>query len=249
MPHSKNNLLARASAVDLEDLGRKIKVVDLKHGQVLADTRQRVPHVYFPHSGILSAVVELESGWTIETGMVGKDGVFGAIQALDGKLSLNKVMVQVPGQASVVDAEHLKAVCLSSPEFLALLVNYENFFLGQVQQTTACNALHTVEQRMCKWLVRMYDLVGTDLPITQEFMAQMMGVQRTSVNGVATQLQSEGLISYRRGHVTIVNIDLVQRRACECQTTVREQYAHLFGNPEESSTKKSGATQTDLGEV
>jgi CRP-like cAMP-binding protein len=249
MPHSKNHLLARASPVDLEDLGRKIKVVDLKHGQVLADTRQRVPYVYFPHSGILSAVVVLESGWTIETGMVGKDGVFGAIQALDGKLSLNKVMVQVPGQASVVDAEHLKAVCQSSPEFLALLVNYENFFLGQVQQTTACNALHTIEQRTCKWLVRMYDLVGTDLPLTQEFMAQMMGVQRTSVNGIATQLQSEGLISYRRGHVTIVNIDLVQRRACECQTTVREQYADLFGNPEESSTAKSGVAQTDLGEV
>jgi Mn-dependent DtxR family transcriptional regulator len=95
----------------------------------------------------------------------------------------------------------------------------------------------------------MYDLVGTDLPLTQEFMAQMMGVQRTSVNGVATQLQSEGLISYRRGHVTIVNIDLVERRACECHTTVREQYADLFGSPEKSSPETSGAAQTNLGEV
>jgi DNA-binding transcriptional regulator YhcF (GntR family) len=194
-------------------------------------------------------VVELENGWTIETGMVGKDGVFGATQALDGKFSLNKVMVQVPGPASVVDAEHLKAVCLSSPDFLTLLVNYENFFLGQVQQTTACNALHTVEQRMCKWLVRMYDLVGTQLPLTQEFVAQMMGVQRTSVNGVAKQLQSEGLISYLRGHVTIMNIDLVERRACECHRTVREQYVDLFGSPEESSSNTSDAAQTGLGEV
>jgi hypothetical protein len=110
MSHSKNQILARASRVDLEDLGRNMRVVDLKHGQVVADTRQRVPYVYFPHGGILSAIVELESGWAIETGMIGKDGVFGAAQAIDGKLSLNKVMVQVPDQASVVDAEHLKAV-------------------------------------------------------------------------------------------------------------------------------------------
>jgi CRP-like cAMP-binding protein len=229
MSHLKNQILARASRVDLEDLGLNMRVVNLKHGQVVADTRQRVPYVYFPHGGILSAIVELESGWAIETGMIGKEGVFGAAQAIDGKLSLNKVMVQVPGQASVVDAEHLKAVAQSSPELLALLVKYETFFVAQVQQTTACNALHSVEQRMCKWLVRMYDLVGTELPLTQEFMAQMMGVRRTSVSGVAAQLQKEGLIGYRRGHVQIVNIGLVQRRSCECSETVREQYVELFG--------------------
>jgi len=98
-----------------------------------------------------------------------------------------------------------------------------------VQQTTACNALHTVEQRMCKWLVRMYDLVGSQRPLTQEFLAQMMGVQRTSVSGVAKQLQSEGLISYRRGHVTIINIDLVERRTCECPQTLRELDLAEFG--------------------
>src|SRR5215204_2391358 len=110
MSHSKNLILARVSRVDLEDLERNMRVENLKQGQVVADTRQRVRHVYFPHGGILSAIVELESGWAIETGMIGRDGVFGAAQALDGKLSLNKVLVQVPGQASVVDAQHLKAV-------------------------------------------------------------------------------------------------------------------------------------------
>jgi CRP-like cAMP-binding protein len=217
------------SRVDLEDLGRNLRVVDLEHGRVLAESRQRVERVYFPHAGILSAVVELEDGWTIETGMIGKDGVFGAGLALDDKLSLNKVMVQVPGQASVVDAEHLKAVAQSSPELLKLLVKYETFFLAQVQQTTACNALHTVEQRMCKWLVRMHDLTGDELPLTQEFMAQMMGVGRTSVSGVAAQLQKEGLVSYRRGQVRILNISLVERRSCECYRSVREHYAEEFG--------------------
>jgi CRP-like cAMP-binding protein len=108
--------------VDLEDLGRRLRVIDLQRGEVLADSDQRVLKVYFPHSGILSSIVELESGWTIETGMIGKDGVFGATQALDDKLSLNKVMVQVPCRASVVDAEHLKAVVQSSPDLLKLLI-------------------------------------------------------------------------------------------------------------------------------
>jgi CRP-like cAMP-binding protein len=210
-------------------LGRKLRIVDLKQGQVIADNRQRVPHVYFPHEGILSSVVELKDGWTIETGMIGKEGVFGAAQALDNKVSLNKVTVQVAGQASVVDAEHLKAVTQTSPELLAVLLRYERFFLAQVQQTTACNALHSIEQRMCKWLVRMYDLTGDELPLTQEFMAQMMGVMRTSVSAVAAQLQKEGLISYRRGHVRIVDIELLKRRSCECHQTVRELYDDQFG--------------------
>ncbi len=161
--------------------------------------------------------------------MIGKDGVFGATQALDSKVSLHKVVVQVPGIATVVDAKHVAVVAQSSPDFLSLLLKYEQFFLGQVQQTTACNALHNVEQRMCKWLVRMYDLVGTDLPLTQEFLAQMMGVQRTSVSGVAKKLQSDGLISYRRGKVTILSIDLIQSKACECPQTLRELDAAEFG--------------------
>ena len=225
MPHLNNLILSRASPVDFDDLRPQLRVVELKRGAVIAESRSRVSQVYFPHSGILSCVVELENGWAIESGMIGKDGVFGAAQAIDGKLSLHKVVVQVPGVASVVKADHLKEVAQSSPDFLSLLIKYEQFFLGQVQQTTACNAIHNVEQRMCKWLVRMYDLVGSELPLTQEFMAQMMGVTRTSVNGVAKQLQSEGLISYRRGKVIILNIDLVQRRACECHQTFREFHA------------------------
>jgi CRP-like cAMP-binding protein len=151
-------------------------------------------------------------------------------------------MVQVPGSATVVDAEHLKAVALSSPDFLALLLTYDQFFLGQVQQTTACNALHSVEQRTCKWLVRMHDLVGDELPLTQEFLAQMMGVRRTSVTGVATQLQKEGLISYRRGKIQILSMDLVERRACECHSAVREQFVELFGHTDKTP-KPSGAGQ------
>ncbi|ANW01533.1 Crp/Fnr family transcriptional regulator [Bradyrhizobium icense] len=232
MPHSNNRILSRASPVDLEDLRPHLRIVEMQRGKVVAESRAHVNQVYFPHSGILSCVVELEDGWAIESGMIGNDGAFGAAQAIDSKASLHKVVVQVSGLASVVDAEHLKAVALSSPDLLALLIKYEQFLLGQVQQTTACNAVHSVEQRTCKWLVRMCDLVGTELPVTQEFLAQMMGVRRTSVTGVASQLQKEGLISYSRGKLSILDQDLLQRRACECHRTVRELYATEFDDGE-----------------
>jgi CRP-like cAMP-binding protein len=241
MAHSKNNIFNKISAVDLEDLRPHLQVVALRHGQVIAESRQRVRQVYFPHGGILSCVVELESGWSIESGMIGNDGVFGASLALDSKVSLHKVIVQVPGNATVVDAEHLKAVAHSSPDFLALLMKYEQFFLGQVQQTTACNALHRVEARMSKWLIRMHDLVGDELPLTQEFLAQMMGVRRTSVTEVAHGMQTEGLISYRRGKLRILNLDLVQKRSCECAETVRDLYIELFGSlPEKQDVPSEG---------
>lgn len=229
MHHSKNFILDRVSAVDLEDLRPHLRVIDLPHGRVIAHSRQRVPDVYFPHAGILSCVVELESGQAIETGMIGNDGVFGASLALDSKTSLHKVIVQVPGSATVIDAEHVKAVAQSSPDFLALLLGYEQFVLGQVQQTTACNAVHNVEQRMCKWLVRMHDLAGDELPLTQEFLAQMMGVRRTSVTENAIGLQKEGLISYSRGKINILSMDRVQERSCECAETVRDLYVEIFG--------------------
>lgn len=231
MLHSAtNSILSRASPVDILDLRPHLRVLELQHGQVLAESRQRLSKVYFPHSGVISCVVELGDGAAIESGMIGNDGVFGAAQALDSKVSLHRVVVQVPGEASVVTADHVKAVAQSSPEFLSLLMKYEQFFLGQVQQTSACNALHTVEQRMCKWLVRMHDLVGSELPLTQEFLAQMIGVRRTSVTGVATQLQNKGMITYRRGKLKILSMELIERHACECHQTVRDLYAEEFGN-------------------
>src|SRR4051794_19179079 len=145
---------------------RDLGEVELKLGQVLGDSHQRVEHVYFPHSGILSFVVELEDGEAIETGMVGRDGVFGAAQGLDDKVCLNKVAVQVPGTASVVTADQLKSLANRLPDFRALLIKYELFFAAQAQQTSACNAVHDVHQKMCKWLLRMHELVGDELPLT-----------------------------------------------------------------------------------
>jgi CRP-like cAMP-binding protein len=228
MPHRNNLLLARISPADMTTIGRELSVAPLAHGQVLAGSHERTTNVYFPHSGILSFVVELIDGDAIETGMVGRDGEFGAAQALDDKVSLNKVVVQVPGMASVLSADRLKSLANSMPGFRALLIKYELFFAAQAQQTSACNAVHDVHMRICKWLLRMHELVGNDLPLTQEFLAQMMGVRRTSVTDVAVELQKAGMISYSRGHIHIVDIERVRTNACECHEALTSHYDKIF---------------------
>ncbi len=232
MPHRKNFLLNRLDPALLDRLSADLSIIELSHGDVLAETHGRVEKLYFPHSGIISCVVETIGGGAIETGMIGKDGAFGASQALDDKVSLNHVVMQVPGEASVISSGHARALADELPAFRGLLVKYEQFFLSQVQQTAACNALHNVQARTCKWLLRMQELAGDELPLTQEFLAQMIGVRRTSVTEVATELQKDGMISYTRGRIHIRDADLIRQRACECDDDVRSHYRRIFQSNE-----------------
>jgi CRP-like cAMP-binding protein len=232
MPHSNNFLLARLDPDLLERLSPHLTVSELQHTDVLAETHQRIEKVYFPHTGIISCVVELVGGGAIETGMIGNDGAFGGAQALDDKVSLNHVVVQVAGIASVITSDLIREVADDLPVFRGLLIKYEQFFLAQVQQTAACNAVHNVRSRTCKWLLRMHDLVGSELPLTQEFLAQMMGVRRTSVTQVAKELQQSGMITYSRGRIRIVDLDLVRQSACECNEDIRSHYRRIFTSNE-----------------
>jgi CRP-like cAMP-binding protein len=232
MPHSKNFLLNRLDADVLDRLSRDLSVIQLPHGQVLAETHERVEKVYFPHGGIISCVVETIGGGAIETGMIGNDGAFGSSQALDDKVSLNHVVMQVSGPASMISSDHIRKAADELPILRGLLVKYEQFFLAQVQQTAACNALHTVQARTCKWLLRMQALAGDDLPLTQEFLSQMMGVRRTSVTQVAGQLQKAGMITYKRGHIHINDLDQIREWACECDADVRSHYRRIFQSNE-----------------
>src|SRR3954470_6226142 len=168
----------------------------------------------------------------IETGMIGNDGEFGASQALDDNVSLNHVVIQVAGIASVISSDRARAIAGDLPAFRGLLVKYDQFFLSQVQQTAACNAVHSVQARACKWLLRMHDLVGNDLPLTQEFLAQMMGVRRTSVTQVAGDLQKAGMITYSRGRIHILNLEQVRAWACECDGDIRSHYRRIFQSNE-----------------
>jgi CRP-like cAMP-binding protein len=111
-------------------------------------------------------------------------------------------------------------------------VKYEQFFLAQVQQHVACNAVHNVQARTCKWLLRMHELAGTDINLTQEFMAQMMGVRRTTVTEVAGELQRAGMITYSRGHIRIINFEQIKAWACECDEAIRSHYRRIFSSNE-----------------
>jgi CRP-like cAMP-binding protein len=204
--HLENQLLARLDHATFAALEADLRAVHLKQGDVINETHATVQKVYFPHGGIISCVVELIGGGAIETGMIGKDGQYGAAAALDHKVSLNLVVMQIAGDASVMDANRLRDLAVLHPPLREQVMAYEQFFLSQVQQTCACNAVHKVEPRICKWLLRMQKLVGEDLILTQEFLAQMMGVRRTSVTEVCVGLQRAGMITYSRGRIHIVDL-------------------------------------------
>jgi CRP-like cAMP-binding protein len=228
MPHRKNFLLNLLDPAVLKQVEPHLSIIDLHTDMVLAETHRSVESVYFPHSGIISCVVELIGGGAIETGMIGKDGNFGASQALDDKVALNHVVMQLAGRASLMSSDRLREKADTLPAFRAVLVKYDQFFLSQVQQNVACNAAHNVQARTCKWLLRMHELAGPDLMITQEFLAQMMGVRRTSVTEVAGDLQKAGMISYHRGHLHIANLSQIRQWACECDEDVRSHFRRIF---------------------
>jgi CRP-like cAMP-binding protein len=226
--HLNNSLLARLDRATLNAMIPHLTVVRLEFREVLNETHTEVQKVFFPHWGIISCVVELIGGGAIETGMIGKDGQFGAGAALDHKVSMNSVIVQVAGDASVIAADRFCELAQQHPSLRQITMGYEQFFLAQAQQIAACNAVHKVEARTCKWLLRMHKLVGDDMPITQEFLAQMMGVRRTSVTEVAGKLQRAGMIRYSRGRVRITDLELVERTACECHEALNSHYSRVF---------------------
>jgi CRP-like cAMP-binding protein len=238
MPHSENRLLASLSPETFDQLRPNLISIELKHGAVMTRPNERFERVYFPITGFISLVVELSDGSMIETGMVGRDGVLGAGAALDDRLLLTTSLVQVPGRAWAIGIEHVRQLAFADEKFRSVLVRHEQVLLAQAQQSAACNASHTVEARMCRWLLRMRDLVGDDLPLTQDFMAQMMGVRRPSVSLVAGTLQQAGLIKYRRGHITIVDIERLQDSACECYETVRSHYEAMLRDAEDGNSAK-----------
>jgi CRP-like cAMP-binding protein len=229
---SHNHLLASLAAVDFEALRPHLRPVELRHEIILFDVGDEIKSVYFPHSGVVSLVVNLVSGETIETGMIGRDSLVGGSSALDGKVSLNRAIVQIAGIGSALELDHLRRLADASVAFRTTLIRHEQLILVQAQQSAACNITHTLEARLARWLLRCRDLADSnDLVLTQEFVAQMLGVRRSSVSLVAGTLQHAGLIQYRRGHIRILDEDSLRDAACECYETVRSQSERLLGAP------------------
>lgn len=232
--HHPNTLLSLLDRAAFEQLQPHLSNSSVLRGEVLAETERHLSKVYFPHSGVISCVVELAAGGAIETGMIGKDGQFGAGLALNGQISSAHVVMQIAGDVSVASANRIVDLAQEYPGFRKLLLGYEQFTLAQAQQTAGCNAVHRVAQRMAKWLLRMHHLAGDEFSMTQEFMAQMLGVRRTSVTDTATELQRLGLITYNRGNMRLNNIKLIHDFACECDDDLMERYQMIFPKAAES---------------
>jgi CRP-like cAMP-binding protein len=225
---SPNQLLASLPLADSELLRPHLRLADLKHKAVLATTGEPLGNAYFPHSGIISLVVRLLDGKTIEAAMIGRDSVFGASAALNGAIALNDAIVPLSGTASILGVAQLRKAAEDSVFFRATVFRHEQAILAQALQSAACNASHTVESRLSRWLLRARDLSGSDnLALTQEFLAQMLAVERSSVSLVASTLQHAGLIRYRRGHIEIIDVDGLRDSSCECYTSTKAHYDAL----------------------
>jgi CRP-like cAMP-binding protein len=224
-----NHLLRVLPAADIEALRPHLENVELVREAVLVEAGSPLTHVYLPHSGVISMLVRLSQGQTVEVATVGRDGVFGGAAALGGGISLTDAVVLLPGTASVLGIAEFRAAADRSAAFRILLARHEQALFANAEQSAACNVAHSVEARLSRWLLRARDLCDDDrLPLTQGLMAQMIGVQRNAISIVANALQRAGIIRYSRGHIEITNLEGLKETSCECYHAVKAQHERLL---------------------
>jgi CRP-like cAMP-binding protein len=223
-----NKLLALLPRDHFDRLLPHLTTVQLPQGLVLSESGDEVDQVYFPQYGMLSLLAVLRDGKAIETATVGREGVVGAMAGLGLYKSLVRVVVQMPVSVSKIAATHFRTVAASSDPVRNFCVRYNEVLLSQARVTAACNALHSIEARFCRWLLQSADRAANDtVALTQEFLAEMLGVRRTSVTEVASKVQSAGAITYSRGVIRILDRPALLRMSCECYETLLDQSAQL----------------------
>ena len=227
---TENRLLALMPADELEGLRRRAEVVSLSHGHHAIVPDEPIQHVYFPLNCLLSMVTTMEDGATVESGSIGREGMSGIPVLLNAGQTTMPTFCQIPGEAARVRADVLREMYERSEGARRVLNRYVHTVVVVGSQSAACNALHRVEARMCRWLLMSSDGVGSDeVNLTQEYLAAMLGVRRPGVTEVAGKLRSEGLIDYSRGVIRITDRAGMERLACECYGRVKGEYERLFG--------------------
>jgi CRP-like cAMP-binding protein len=206
-----------------------ISVAAYSQNAVLIEVGQDVDYVYFPHNGMLSLLAVMRDGKAIETATVGREGVVGAMVGLGHTRSLVRVSVQLPMTASRIASAQFRKLVAASDSLRDICITYNEVLLAQARVTAACNALHTVEARFGRWLLQSSDRAENDtVRLTQELLAEMLGVRRTSVTEVAVKMQADGVITYSRGVIKIVDRAKLERQSCECYETLVEQSATMI---------------------
>lgn len=227
---STNQILAALPQSEYSRLAPYLKPVFLNIGSILHNSGQSISQVYFPEQAIISLVSIMMDGSTTEISLVGNEGMIGVPVVL-GDLCANYCsMVQVSGTAIALSTDILKRELRDSEHLRQLLLLYTQAQLIYVSQTAACNRQHLIEERLIRWLLSVQDcLQSNELPVTQEVIANMLGVRRTTVSEAASILQQKGLIQYRRGRIKILDRDRLESSACECYSIIRNEYARLLG--------------------
>jgi CRP-like cAMP-binding protein len=229
---TRNSILERLSQEDYYRLSGHIEEVTLDFKRVLYEPGDHLSEVYFVEDGVISIITPLEDGGTVETGTVGNEGVVGLPIFLKTGHATERALCQIAGSAkripaSAIDAEQRRG----DSQLIALVLRYTSAVIAMTAQTAACNRMHPVEERMSRWLLMMLDRVGRpEFALTQEFLAQMLGVRRPTVNIAGATLQKAGLIRYSRGRVAIVDRGGLEAAACECYARIRDEFARALGS-------------------
>jgi CRP-like cAMP-binding protein len=226
---SRNVLLSKLPREQFESLKPGLQLVDLEPPVVVFEANQPVRHAYFPESGMISVVSVMADGRSIEIGTIGREGVAGGTLLMDVDQVPYRYFTQIKGRSYRIEATRLIDFVARSPELRSLVLRYEAAFLTQSMQGAACNGLHTVQQRCCRWLLTARDRCDSDeIALTHEFLAMMLGVRRASVSDVLGPLQEAGLVSSNRGLITILNRPGLEAGTCECYPIIADQQRRLL---------------------
>lgn len=219
---SGNRLLAALPSDSLVLLESDLKQVVLPQGFVCFDPGDPINQVYFPHNGMISCLVTTGDGEMVETSSVGREGAVGLQSGLGRRVSFTRSVVQIAGKFTVLPTVRLENAVSRSAALRDLITRYTEMLWAEAQQNAACNAIHDGSARLCRWLLQCSDRIGSDqLLLTQEFLAEMLGVRRTTVTLLAQELQKTGVVRYSRGRITILDRARLEHSACECYAAIR----------------------------
>ena len=225
----QNHLLAALAGPTLDRWREHLEPVSLASGQVLYESGSALSHLYFPTTAIVSLLGEMENGASAEVAVVGREGLVGISLFMGGEPTPSRAVVQSAGAAWRMRAEMVTAEFRQFGPVMQLLLRYTQALITQMAQTAVCNRHHSLDQQLCRWLLLSLDrLTGRQLAMTQELIASMLGVRREGVTEAAGRLQSAGLISYARGHITVLDRAGLERRSCECYAVLRQEYERLL---------------------
>jgi CRP-like cAMP-binding protein len=225
----QNHLLAALSAADLKRMRGKLELVDMPLGEVVYESGRHLDHVYFPTDCIVSLLYVLENGASAEIAVVGNEGVVGVSIFMGGETTPSRAVVQSAGSAYRLPGQVIKDEFTRGGAMQHLMLRYTQSLITQMAQTAVCNRHHSVDQQLCRWLLLSIDrLALPQITMTQELIANMLGVRREGVTEAAGKLQKAGVISYRRGHIKVLDRAKLEAMSCECYEVVRRETDRLL---------------------